>query len=118
MNEVASIAAESIRLVFELDRADNPRLYDDLVRFKKGTKRVNRLRTLAQEGLLAEHLPIGFRPHPTGRWLIGAYYRMVPGICTLLTRWPWLRPIARAILKPIAWLVDLALCINRGEDVI
>jgi len=36
-----------IRLVFELSRADNPRLYDDLIRFNKGAKRVNRLRVLA-----------------------------------------------------------------------
>ena len=43
-----------IRLVFELDHADNPRLYEDLVQFKKGSKRVNRLRTLAHEGLLAQ----------------------------------------------------------------
>jgi hypothetical protein len=50
MNDGMSIPLESIRLVFELERADNPRLYDELIRFKKGTKRVNRLRTLAQEG--------------------------------------------------------------------
>ena len=43
-----------IRLVFELARADHPRLYDDLIRFHKGTKRVNRLRVLAYDGLLAE----------------------------------------------------------------
>ena len=36
-----------IRLVFELARADHPRLYDDLIQFLKGTKRVNRLRVLA-----------------------------------------------------------------------
>ena len=46
---------EGIRLVFEMERADNPRLYDDLIRFKKGAKRVNRLRTLAHEGLLFQH---------------------------------------------------------------
>lgn len=45
---------ERIRLVFELERADNPRLYEDLSQFKKGSKRVNRLRTLAHEGLLAQ----------------------------------------------------------------
>jgi hypothetical protein len=49
------IPPDRIRLVFELERADNPRLYDDLIQFKKGSKRVNRLRTLAQEGLLAQH---------------------------------------------------------------
>lgn len=44
----------SIRLVFELSRADNPRLFDELIRFHKGAKRVNRLRVLAYEGLLAQ----------------------------------------------------------------
>jgi len=44
----------SIRLVFELSRADHPRLFDDLIRFPKGTKRVNRLRVLAYDGLLAQ----------------------------------------------------------------
>jgi hypothetical protein len=51
---------EPIRLVFVLERAENPRLYDDLIRFKKGTKRINRLRTLAQEGLQAQHWPAAF----------------------------------------------------------
>ena len=45
---------EPVRLLFEMSRADNPRLYDDLIRFNKGTKRVNRLRYLAHEGLLAQ----------------------------------------------------------------
>lgn len=44
----------SIRLVFELARADHPRLYDDLIQFHKGTKRVNRLRLLAYDGLLVQ----------------------------------------------------------------
>lgn len=43
-----------IRLVFELARADHPRLYDDLIQFHKGTKRVNRLRLLAYDGLLVQ----------------------------------------------------------------
>lgn len=60
MNRQSTIPYERIRLVFELERDDNPRLYDDLIRFKKGTKRVNRLRTLAQEGLLAQHWPAEF----------------------------------------------------------
>jgi hypothetical protein len=59
MNAPAAEPSEAIRLLFELERADNPRLYDDLIRFKKGTKRVNRLRTLAQEGLLAQHWTMG-----------------------------------------------------------
>lgn len=47
-------APEPVRLFFEMTRDDNPRLYDDLVRFNKGTKRVNRLRFLAHEGLMAQ----------------------------------------------------------------
>jgi hypothetical protein len=47
-------ALEPVRLLFEMTRDDNPRLYDDLIRFNKGTKRVNRLRFLAHEGLLAQ----------------------------------------------------------------
>jgi hypothetical protein len=63
MNDPTSMSFEPIRLVFQLERADNPRLYDDLIRFKKGAKRVNRLRTLAQEGLLAQQWSAGFG-HP------------------------------------------------------
>jgi len=59
MSRDTSNLLRPIRLVFELDRADNPRLYDELMRFKKGAKRVNRLRVLAHEGLLAQHWPIG-----------------------------------------------------------
>nr|WP_297383526.1 hypothetical protein [uncultured Roseateles sp.] len=47
--------SEPVRLLFEMTRDDNPRLYDDLIRFNKGTKRVNRLRFLAHEGLMAQH---------------------------------------------------------------
>jgi hypothetical protein len=43
-----------IRLFLELDRNDDPRLYDDLLRFKKGPKRVSRVRLLAHDGLLAQ----------------------------------------------------------------
>ena len=42
------------RLVFVLARADHPRLYDDLIQFQKGVKRINRLRLLAYDGLLAQ----------------------------------------------------------------
>ena len=62
MTANVALPPKAIRLLFELERADNPRLYDDLIRFKKGTKRVNRLRTLAQEGLLAQHWALGGRP--------------------------------------------------------
>ena len=47
----------TIRLLFEMSRDDNPPLYDDLIRFGKGVKRVNRLRLLAHEGLRAVTLP-------------------------------------------------------------
>lgn len=49
----------SISLLFELDRDDNPWLYDDLIRFKKGTKRINRLRFLAHEGVVAQLASVG-----------------------------------------------------------
>ena len=48
-------SAGPISMLFEMNREDNPRLYDDLARFNKGMKRVNRLRFLAHEGLLAQH---------------------------------------------------------------
>ncbi|ODS71940.1 MAG: hypothetical protein ABS43_19380 [Bordetella sp. SCN 67-23] len=64
MNQVKD-EPRPIRLVFELARADNPRLYDELVRFPQGTKRVNRLRVLAYDGLLAQYGVIGLgRPGP------------------------------------------------------
>jgi hypothetical protein len=58
MSADTSTPPDRIRLVFQLERADNPRLYDDLIQFKKGSKRVNRLRTLAQGGLLAQNWPL------------------------------------------------------------
>jgi hypothetical protein len=54
MSADAKVPGEPIRLVFELTRADHPRLYDDLIRFPKGTKRINRLRVLAYDGLLVQ----------------------------------------------------------------
>lgn len=49
----------TISLLFELDRDDNHWLYDDLIRFKKGTKRINRLRFLAHEGVVAQLASVG-----------------------------------------------------------
>ncbi len=54
MTQNSPAAQAPMRLLFEIARDDNPRLYDDLVRFNKGTRRVNRLRFLAHEGLLAQ----------------------------------------------------------------
>lgn len=53
---------DTIRLNFVLDRADDPRLYDELVRFSKGSKRVNRLRILAHDGL--QQLVMDMPPPP------------------------------------------------------
>lgn len=55
MNARDETAQKPVRLVFELSRADNPRLFDELVQFPQGVKRVNRLRVLAYDGLLAQH---------------------------------------------------------------
>ena len=52
-----------MRMRFELERDDNPPLFDELTKFPKGTKRLNRLRTLAHEGLHAQRAWIA----PTGR---------------------------------------------------
>ena len=68
MSAVDTKLDHSVRLLFELSRDDNPRLFDDLMRFNKGPKRVNRLRFLAHEGLLAQqwHLGMTFQaPMPT-----------------------------------------------------
>ena len=52
-----------MRMRFELERGDNPPLFDELMKFPKGTKRLNRLRTLAHEGLHAQRAWSA----PTGR---------------------------------------------------
>ena len=57
---------QAIRLVFKLERAEHPRLYDDLIRFHKGVKRVSRLRLLAYDGLLAQN-GLLVREAPIGR---------------------------------------------------
>lgn len=54
MDDAVTPKLETIRMLFELDREDDPRLYDDLIRFKKGTKRINRLRLLAHEAVLGQ----------------------------------------------------------------
>jgi hypothetical protein len=45
---------DTLRITLELDLADNPPLFQDLARFPKGPRRVNRLRTLAYAGLIAQ----------------------------------------------------------------
>lgn len=66
MNARSMEAPEPIRLVFELARADNPRLYDELIRFQKGSKRVNRVRVLAYDGLLAQQGVLGLAGNGAG----------------------------------------------------
>lgn len=44
----------TIRINLQLQRADNPRLYDELASLPKGPRRVSRLRTLAYAGLLTQ----------------------------------------------------------------
>ena len=50
---------DTLRITFELEMVDNPPLFHDLVQFPKGPRRVNRLRTLAHAGLLAQSAPPG-----------------------------------------------------------
>ena len=45
--------SEAIRMSFVLMSEDIPALFDDLQRFPKGTRRINRLRILAYAGLMA-----------------------------------------------------------------
>jgi hypothetical protein len=51
-----------MRISLVLAREDNPRLYDELAQFPKGQRRVNRLRTLAYDGLLALRAPAALQP--------------------------------------------------------
>ena len=53
------------------------------------------------------------RCYGAGRWLIGVYYRTAPGVCTVLKRWPWLQPVVRGVLRPIAWVIDRTLRCDR-----
>lgn len=46
--------SRTLRITFELELADNPPLYQDLVQFPKGPRRASRLRTLAHAGLMAQ----------------------------------------------------------------
>lgn len=54
-DSVAKTAKTStIRLVFSLERSEDPRLFDDLASMRKGVKRAARLRLLAHDGLLLQ----------------------------------------------------------------
>ena len=41
---------------------------------------------------------------PTGRRLIGTYYRVAPGVCRMLERQPWAHSVLRIALRPVVWL--------------
>lgn len=66
MDDSVTPKQETIRMLFELDRDDDPRLYDDLIRFNKGTKRINRLRLLAHEAVLGQFNP----PAVAAKWTV------------------------------------------------
>lgn len=54
------------------------------------------------------------RPYAFGRRGIYTYYGTAPAVCRVLTRWPWLQPIIRMLLKPVACGLTVALSRNRG----
>lgn len=49
--------ADTMRITLELELNDNPPLYQDLAKFPKGPRRVNRLLTLAHAGLMSQSAP-------------------------------------------------------------
>lgn len=55
----AKASPGKLRVLLEFYREDQPQLFDELMRFPKGTRRVNRLRFLAQDGLVAHELRSG-----------------------------------------------------------
>ena len=57
--------SSTMRISFVLAREDNPRLYDELIQFPKGQRRVNRLRTIAYDGLLMHLAPNRSEPGAT-----------------------------------------------------
>lgn len=50
-----------MRMLVELDRKDDPALYDELARFRQGTKRINRLRLMAHQALEFSALVLSLR---------------------------------------------------------
>lgn len=45
------------------------------------------------------------RPSRAGRRLILGYYRVAPSVCRAMQRWPMLRCVVRAALRPFVWFV-------------
>lgn len=82
MNGHAQEKPKAVRLVFELERAENSRLYDELVQFPQGVKRVNRLRVLAYDGLLAQQGVFSLAGSPAARTIERSKAAEKPSIVT------------------------------------
>ena len=46
------------------------------------------------------------RPWRCGRWLIDLYYRVAPGMCEVLARWPVAQSATRVALRPVVWCAE------------
>jgi hypothetical protein len=57
------------------------------------------------------------RPKAMGRWLICAYYRTAPEVCTMLEHCPRLQPLVRTILRPLVWMVGRVLHAHEDDHV-
>ena len=68
-----------------------------------------------QTEVLRRFRDVVWRPKPWGRWLIRLYYRMAPGVCSVLRRWPVLQKPVRVALGLTAvgarWRLS-----RRGDD--
>lgn len=57
------------------------------------------------------------RSKAMGRCLVLMYYKTAPAVCAVLTHWPWLQPLVRALLRPMVWLAGRALQNKKGSHV-
>ena len=57
------------------------------------------------------------RPTPAGRRLILKYYQLAPTVCLVMERWPATRFVARAVIRPLAWLAKHLLADPRTSRV-
>lgn len=57
------------------------------------------------------------RPTRAGRRLILAYYRLAPGVCRAMERWPMTRSAVRAVIKPLVWLAKQLLAGQTASHV-
>ena len=54
------------------------------------------------------------RPWAWGRWLIVLYYRVAPGMCEVLARWPVVQSAIRVALRPGVWCAERWLQTREG----